>query len=222
MLQHAVRRKWSSRDDEQHEHWLDFASDAFEAQLIQDIKQVLRVLVLYLPIPIFWALYDQQVMRKNSTLVKCETFQGVLHMCYQGSRWLFQATRMDGSLGSTAIKPDQVGIINPLLIIAITPLFNSFVYPMLKRCGIRTPLQKIGLGGVLIGVAFVISGFVELELEVRYVNQPSLRTVSVKYFVIENLSTNPGTWFYATQFCQHTTMSCQHHVRQRSKADRTQ
>jgi hypothetical protein len=30
-------------------------------ELIKDIKQVLHVLVLYLPIPVFWALYDQQV-----------------------------------------------------------------------------------------------------------------------------------------------------------------
>ena len=47
---------------EKRDHWLDFASDKFDAQLIKDIKQVLRVLVLYLPIPVFWALFDQQVI----------------------------------------------------------------------------------------------------------------------------------------------------------------
>ena len=58
--QHAIGRKLRSTE-EKHDHWLYFASDKFDMQLIKDIKQVLHVLVLYLPIPVFWALYDQQV-----------------------------------------------------------------------------------------------------------------------------------------------------------------
>lgn len=73
---------------------------------------------------------------------------------------------MDGTLGSATIKPDQMGIVNPLLIIAITPIFNSLIYPLFKKCGLLTPLQRIGTGGFLIGLAFVISGIVELNLEV--------------------------------------------------------
>jgi dipeptide/tripeptide permease len=59
--QHAIGRKFKNTE-EKHDHWLDFACDKFDNQLIKDIKQVLHVLVLYLPIPIFWALYDQQVI----------------------------------------------------------------------------------------------------------------------------------------------------------------
>ncbi len=58
--QHAVGRKFRNKE-EKHEHWIDFAGDKFDRQLIQDIKQVLRVLLLYVPIPVFWALFDQQV-----------------------------------------------------------------------------------------------------------------------------------------------------------------
>uniref|UniRef100_A0A0P5IK34 Oligopeptide transporter 1 n=1 Tax=Daphnia magna TaxID=35525 RepID=A0A0P5IK34_9CRUS len=146
---YAIGRKFKSKE-ETHDHWLDFASDKFDKQLIKDIKQVMHVLVLYLPIPIFWALYDQQ-----------------------GSRWLFQATRMDGSLGFMSVKPDQIGIVNPLLIIAITPLFNSLIYPCFKKCGLLTPLQRIGTGGMLIGISFVISGIVELNLEKTYPRIPA-------------------------------------------------
>ena len=46
---------------EKRKHWLDFASDKFDKQLIEDIKRVLSVLVLFLPIPFFWTLFDQQV-----------------------------------------------------------------------------------------------------------------------------------------------------------------
>jgi solute carrier family 15 oligopeptide transporter 1 len=59
--QHAIGRKFKNTE-EKHDHWVDFACDKFDNQLIKDIKQVLHVLVLYLPIPIFWALYDQQVI----------------------------------------------------------------------------------------------------------------------------------------------------------------
>lgn len=44
------------------DHWLDHAKDAgYDAKLIEDVKALLRVLLLYLPLPVFWALFDQQV-----------------------------------------------------------------------------------------------------------------------------------------------------------------
>ena len=89
------------------------------------------------------------------------------HRRFKGSRWTFQATRMDGTLGATTIKPDQLQIVNPLLILALVPVFESVIYPCFKKCGLLTPLQRIGAGGLLAGLAFVISGIVELQLEVR-------------------------------------------------------
>lgn len=103
----------------------------------------MRVLVLYLPLPVFWALFDQQ-----------------------GSRWTFQATRMDGDMGSWDIKPDQLQMLNPLLILIFIPLYDVAFYPALSLIGIRRPLQKLTMGGILAGVAFIISGVVELKLEV--------------------------------------------------------
>ena len=60
MLQYALKRKMTSKG-EKHSHWLEFASDKYDAQLIDDIKRVLRVGLVFLPLPVFWALYDQQV-----------------------------------------------------------------------------------------------------------------------------------------------------------------
>lgn len=45
--------------DEDKAHWLDYAEDKFDAGLINDIKMLLRVLVYYIPIPMFFALYEQ-------------------------------------------------------------------------------------------------------------------------------------------------------------------
>jgi solute carrier family 15 oligopeptide transporter 1 len=75
---------------------------------------------------------------------------------------------MDGDIGFTEIKPDQVQTINPFLILIFIPLYEVAFYPFLNLVGIRRPLQKIALGGILGGVAFVLSGFVEMVLEPTY------------------------------------------------------
>jgi len=107
-------------------------------------------LVLYLPIPFFWALFEQQ-----------------------GSRWTFQATRMDGFLGeSYALEPDQMQIVNPILILVMVPIFETLIYPCFAKCNLLTPLQRIGAGGILAGVAFIISAIVELQLEPTYAKIP--------------------------------------------------
>ena len=88
-------------------------------------------------------------------------------MILQGSRWTLQATRMDGVLGSIAIKPDQIQIANPVMILLLVPLFESVIYPMIQKCFDFTPLRRIGVGMVLVGFSFIISGILELQLEVR-------------------------------------------------------
>ena len=44
-----------------HDHWLDCAKNKYSPQLVEDTKQFLRLLVIFLPTPIYWALYGQQV-----------------------------------------------------------------------------------------------------------------------------------------------------------------
>jgi hypothetical protein len=44
-------------------HWLDYARDRYGDQLVEDVKVLLRILVLYMPLPVFWALFDQQSSR---------------------------------------------------------------------------------------------------------------------------------------------------------------
>ncbi|CAL4124696.1 unnamed protein product, partial [Meganyctiphanes norvegica] len=129
------------------EHWLDHAEDKFDHKLINDVKVLLKVLLLYIPLPFFWALFDQQ-----------------------GSRWTFQATRMDGTIGGWTLKPDQMQVLNPFLILACIPLFDTVIYPALGRCGLLTkPLQRIFAGGALAGVAFLISAFLTfLVFEIKF------------------------------------------------------
>jgi solute carrier family 15 oligopeptide transporter 1 len=116
----------------------------YDNKLIEDIKATLRVLLLFVPLPVFWALYDQQ-----------------------GSQWTLQATRMNGEIGNFVILPDQLQAVNPLLIIIFIPIFETCIYPIFAKIHlINTPLKKLVVGGLLASLAFVAAGIVDLELEV--------------------------------------------------------
>jgi len=39
---------------------------SLQASFLEDVKRVLRVFVLFIPVPAFWALFDQQVSFLNS------------------------------------------------------------------------------------------------------------------------------------------------------------
>lgn len=122
---------------------MDYAEDKYGKKLVEDIKATLRVLLLYIPLPVFWALFDQQ-----------------------GSGWTFQARRMDGDLGFYTILPEQMQIVNPLLILIFIPLFEYIIYPLLTKCNVLTkPLHRIVCGGLLAAVAFFISAGISLAIE---------------------------------------------------------
>lgn len=61
-----------------------------------------------------------------------------------------------------------LSVINPFLILLFIPIFDCAIYPFLSKIGIRRPLQKLASGGILAGIAFLVSGFVELHLEKTY------------------------------------------------------
>merc|ERR1719309_850654 len=137
---------------EKAEHFMDLAKSKYDSQLVEDVKCVLRVLVIYIPLPVFWALFDQT-----------------------GSRWTFQATRMNGALGSTTIKPDQMQVINPILVLILIPLFDRVIYPAFNKCGLLVkPLQRMTAGGFLTAASFFISGFLELEMAKTYAKIPTM------------------------------------------------
>lgn len=69
-------------------HWLDSAKAVHGSQDVEDVKGLLRVLLLFVPAPLFWSLFDQQ-----------------------SSRWVFQARKLDGRLPfGLVIEPDQMQV----------------------------------------------------------------------------------------------------------------
>ncbi|XP_034740659.1 solute carrier family 15 member 2 [Etheostoma cragini] len=140
----AIKNRWRRwKYDPQRKHWLDWAEENYSKRLIEEIKMVLRVLVLYIPLPMFWALFDQQ-----------------------GSRWTLQATRMNMAFGDVfVIKPDQMQMLNALLILLFVPIFDLIIYPLVGFCRINiTPLRKMATGMIFAALAFGAATLVEVNV----------------------------------------------------------
>lgn len=106
-------------------------------------------MLLFIPLPFYWTLFE-----------------------LQGSRWTIQATQMNGDIGFYHIKPDQMQLITPLLVLFLIPSYQWIVYPLLAKIGISRPLQKLTIGGLLTGIAVLLSGFIELKIVDSYAVVP--------------------------------------------------
>lgn len=93
---------------------------------------------------------------------------------------------MTGELGNWSLKPDQMQVINPLLILVFIPIFQTIIYPLLAKCNLlKKPLQRLGVGGVLAAISFIISAIVELQLQVITIfNKTWFFHILSQYFVI--------------------------------------
>ncbi|NXH53972.1 S15A1 protein, partial [Rhabdornis inornatus] len=155
----AIKNRFRHRSKEfpKREHWLDWASDKYSKRLIAQTKMVLRVLFLYIPLPMFWAVFDQQ-----------------------GSRWTLQATAMNGDFGFQ-VQPDQMQIVNPILIVIMVPVVDSLVYPLIKKCKLNfTPLKKMTVGMFLGSLAFVAAALVQVQIDKTYPVFPAAGQAQIK------------------------------------------
>lgn len=64
------------------------------------------------------------------------------------------------------MKPDQIQVVNPLFVLLFIPFFETIVYSIIAKIGIRKPLQKITLGGFLAAFAFILSAVVQNKIVV--------------------------------------------------------
>ncbi|KAL4677508.1 hypothetical protein H8959_020182 [Pygathrix nigripes] len=153
----AISNRFKNRsgDIPKRQHWLDWAAEKYPKQLIMDVKALTRVLFLYIPLPMFWALLDQQ-----------------------GSRWTLQAIRMNGNLGFFVLQPDQMQVLNPLLVLIFIPLFDFVIYRLVSKCGINfSSLRKMAVGMILACLAFAVAAAVEIKINEMTPAQPGPQEV---------------------------------------------
>jgi POT family proton-dependent oligopeptide transporter len=103
---------------------------------------MLNLCGLYLFVAFFWALYDQT-----------------------GSSWVFQADRMDRmvdfGIWQGELLASQIQAVNPILVMAMVPLFDLLIYPLVGKFVKVTPLRRIAAGMFLASSAFGIIAIAE-------------------------------------------------------------
>ncbi|XP_045555610.1 solute carrier family 15 member 1 isoform X2 [Salmo salar] len=166
----AVKNRFRHRSKKfpKREHWMDWADEKYDKLLVAQVKMVLKVLFLYIPLPMFWTLFDQQ-----------------------GSRWTLQATTMDGNFGILTVQPDQMQTVNPILILALVPIMDSLVYPLIKKCHLNfTPLKRMTVGMLIAALAFVAAALLQLQIDQTLPKLPQGVAGQVKFL---NLDSAPLT-----------------------------
>ncbi|XP_077199960.1 solute carrier family 15 member 1 isoform X2 [Paroedura picta] len=176
------RFKYRSKQYPKREHWMDWAREKYSKRIITEIKMVLRVLFLYIPLPMFWALFDQQ-----------------------GSRWTLQATTMDGEFGLIQIQPDQMQTVNPILIVIMVPVVDMVVYPLINKCRINfTPLRKMTVGMFLAALAFVAAALVQVQIDKTLPTFPAIGQSQINVINLGNsnstINFSDGTSVNVTPF----------------------
>ena len=186
----GFRGKMKNRKNpEKKDHFLDYAIEAgCDEKMVKDSKFIYPIIVMFLPLPFFWALFDMQGMfitksslhlfyrlwtiattleshcsvwkpwpRSKLYLPDMQTFFYLVNWLLRnsfdrtntGSRWIITATQMNGWQGGDSFKmrPDQIQILNPIMILLFLPLFSKVVYPLFEKCGIQmTALRRMSAG----------------------------------------------------------------------------
>ncbi|XP_052421615.1 solute carrier family 15 member 1 [Carassius gibelio] len=172
----AIRNRFRHRSSSypKREHWMDWADEKYDKLLIAQIKMVLKVLFLYIPLPMFWTLFDQK-----------------------GSRWTLQATTMSGDFGGFILQPDQMQTVNPILILTMVPIMDRLIFPLIQKCGLNfSPLKRMTVGMLFAATAFVSAALVQIEIDKTLPNFPSSSESQLKvvnmYSTTLNVTISPS------------------------------
>ena len=139
------------------------AAEKFGARKAEGPLAVLRILMVFVLISVFWALFDQ-------------------HM----SSWIRQAQRMDlGVPVFGQLLPSQLQSLNPLMVMILIPFTNFVLYPFAERVGIPlTPLRRMTIGMLTASVAFAVVAVIQGWIDVAEPNSVSVLWQVFPYLIM--------------------------------------
>jgi dipeptide/tripeptide permease len=141
----ALKNKIKNGKNIKKQHWLEYADQSFSIELINDIKILLRVMFVFLPLPIFWCIEEQA-----------------------NSKYILQAQRMSGIFGSFTLKPEQFQVITPIFSVILVPFFNYAIYPLFAKIGLlKKQLQRISIGLIFAILSFSVATILEAQIQTR-------------------------------------------------------
>jgi POT family proton-dependent oligopeptide transporter len=128
---------------------LERARGAHPATAVEDVRAVLRVLIVFALVTPFWSLFDQ----KASTWILQGNEMRVPHEAWWWPSWLVKS-------------PAQMQALNPLLVMLLIPFNNLVLYPFLRRLGWEpTALRRMGWGIAISGVSWIAAGMIQLHID---------------------------------------------------------
>lgn len=121
----------------------NIALEKFSSTAVDAIFSVWKVLSLFAFAPAYWMLSDQST-----------------------SEWVIQATKLDLNVWGLTLLPQQVQAANPIMILILTPLIGTIIYPLIEKGGFNfTEHRKILLGFILLILSFVIIYFLQVKID---------------------------------------------------------
>lgn len=121
----------------------DIAREKFSEASVKAIFSVWKVLGLFAFVPVYWMLSDQST-----------------------SEWVIQATKLDLTIFGYTLLPQQVQAANPVMILILTPLFGSVLYPYFEKKGVHLSVHlKIVSGFVILISSFVIIFLLQVQID---------------------------------------------------------
>ncbi len=109
-------------------------------QKAQDRRTLLRIGVVFLPVPMFWALFNQV-----------------------NSNWVLQGGKMTPF---HALNGETMQGAGAVLVMIWTPILTLVLYPLAERLGWRpSALRRMAAGMVLGALSFVVSGLIQARMD---------------------------------------------------------
>lgn len=113
-----------------------------------DLATLARIALVFLPVSVFWSLFDQT-----------------------GSTWIQQGEHMTPftiPLGpwNWELNALNMQAVNALFVMIFIPIFTYWLYPRMERAGVRpTPLRRMGTGMVVGALSFVVAAWLQQRVD---------------------------------------------------------
>ncbi|KAJ9086739.1 hypothetical protein DSO57_1000998 [Entomophthora muscae] len=139
------------------DNWLELASDKYSDELVQEARQVLKVIVMFSPLVFVWMLHEQ-----NTT------------------EWQNQYEMMEKTLFGINVPTEACSVYGVVLSIVLTPATGILLFPFLERHGIKISAgMRVALGYLLILSSFVMSTSLQYWVRFNSTNQVRRNNITV-------------------------------------------
>ena len=137
------------------------AARHFGDEIAEGPRAVIHISSIFFLVSVFWALFDQH-----------------------GSSWVIQGTKMDQEFMGMTILPSQMSGWNPLIVMALVPVFSFVIYPGIEKIfKIKmTPLRRMTAGMAMAGFAFIPIALLQQQIDAG--ETPNIMGQFVPYLII--------------------------------------